>query len=191
MKRSASPAAAETSRCCPATVTREARLNEPIVPTGPDFGPSGIRSALDPGAAGVRRFLAETAAPSFLPPIAATVIDPDVTVAQLLNHASGPLPLRAELETHGGTLLLFVSGTGRVGEFEDGYGYPLGVAVSVDGRHTGQATVLALSGERHGFANLIVINGLDWGRHTLMLESFKGVMTADETDLFNVTVLEI
>ncbi|CAN5771883.1 hypothetical protein BH23GEM9_BH23GEM9_22320 [soil metagenome] len=150
-----------------------------------------MRSVLDPLEADVRRFRAQSVAQSFLPPIAATVIDPDVTVAQLLNHASGPLPLSTELETHGGTLLLFVSGTGRVGEFEAGYGYPLGVAVSVDGSHGGQATVLAMSGDRHAFANLIVINGLAWGRHTLSLESFKGVMAADETDLFNVTVLEI
>jgi hypothetical protein len=168
-------------------------LNDPIVP-GPardGAAAAGMRSVLDPRATGARRFLAETIVPSFLPPVAATVIDPDMTVAQLLNHASGPLPLNAELKTHGGTLLLFVSGTGRVADFEAGYGYPLGVMVSVDGRPAGQATVLALSAARHGFANLIVINGLDWGRHSLVLESFKGVMAADETDLFNVTVLEI
>jgi hypothetical protein len=167
-------------------------LNERL---GPDIvadtASAAMRSVLDPRAAGVRRFRAQSLTQSFLPPIAATVIDPDVTVAQLLNHASGPLPLCAELDTHGGTLLVFVSGTGRVAEFEEGYGYPLGVAVSVDGRHTGQATVLALTDVRHGFANLIVINGLEWGRHTLALESFKDVMAADETDLFNVTVLEI
>jgi hypothetical protein len=174
-------------------------VNEPMVPmhvvpvagsTQPAAA-AGPRSVLDPLEQGARRFLAESTTPFFLPPIAAAVIDPDVTVAQLLNHASGPLPLRTELETHGGTLLLFVSGTGRVSDFETGYVYPLGVSVSVDGRHMGQATVLALTGERHGFANLIIINGLEWGRHTLVLESFKGVMTADETDLFNVTVLEI
>jgi hypothetical protein len=152
---------------------------------------AGMRAVLDPGQAAVRRFHAQSIGPSFQPPIAATVIDPDVTVAQLLNHASGPLPLTTELETHGGTLLLFVSGTGRVAEFEHGYGYPLGVVLSVDGRHAGQATVLALTAERHGFANLIVVNGLEWGRHTLSLDSFKDVMTADGTDLFNVTVLEI
>jgi hypothetical protein len=150
-----------------------------------------MRSVLDPRELDARRFLAATLAPSFLPPVAATVIDPDVTVAQLLNHASGPLPLSAELETHGGTVLLFLSGTGRVANFEAGYGYPLGIAVRVDGRHAGQATVLALTAERHGFANLIVVNGLEWGRHTVALESFKGVMAADETDLFNLTVLEI
>jgi hypothetical protein len=168
-------------------------LNKPIMPVAADGQPvaAGMRSVLDPRETSVRRFLARSAEPSFLPPVAATVIDPDVTVAQLLNHASGPLPLRVELETHDGTLLLFVSGTGRVGEFEAGYGYPLGVSVSVDGRHAGQATVLALTAERHGFANLIVVNGLDWGRHSLTLESFKDVMTADETDLFNLTVLEI
>jgi hypothetical protein len=150
-----------------------------------------MRSVLDPRELDARRFPADTITPSFLPPVQATVIDPDVTVAQLLNHASGPLPLRADLATHGGTLLLFVSGTGRVADFETGFGYPLGVMVSVDGRQTGQATVLALTGERHSFANLIVINGLEWGAHALVLESFKGVMDADETDLFNVTVLEI
>jgi hypothetical protein len=152
---------------------------------------AGVDAVLDPGEPAARRFLARSVGPSFLPPVQATVIDPDVTVAQLLNHASGPLPLHADLDTHGGTLLLFVSGTGRVADFEDGYGYPLGITVSVDGRQTGQATVLALSAERHAFANLIVINGLDWGHHTLTLESFKGVMAADGTDLFNVTVLEI
>jgi hypothetical protein len=168
-------------------------LSEPILPdpTGTPAEDAGPRAVLDLGAADARRFRAHALEPFFLPPVAATVIDPDVTVAQLLNHASGPLPLRTDLETHGGTLLLFVSGTGRVAEFEDGYGYPLGVIVSVDGRPTGQATVLALSAERHGFANLIVINGLEWGRHTLELDSFKGVMAADEADLFNVTVLEI
>lgn len=150
-----------------------------------------MRSVLDPHDAAVRRFQVDSLGPSFLPPVQAAVIDPDVTVAQLFNHTSGPLPLRSEFETHGGTLLLFVSGTGRVTDFEAGYGYPVGVAVNVNGIHVGQSTVLALTGDRHAFANLIVVNGLEWGRHTLTLESFKNVMAADETDLFNVTVLEI
>lgn len=168
-------------------------MSEPIVPPFVrDVGTTaGMGAVLDPREIDARRFPADATVASFLPPVAATVIDPDVTVAQLLNHASGPLPLRTELETHGGTLLLFVSGTGRVADFEAGYGYPLGVTVDVDGRHTGQATVLALTAERHAFANLIVINGLDWGTHALTLESFKAVMVADEMDLFNVTVLEI
>jgi hypothetical protein len=152
---------------------------------------ASMRSALDPQQADIRRVPADTVVPSALPPVQATVIDPDVTVAQLLNHASGPLPISVEVETHGGTVLLFVSGTGRVGDYEGGYGYPLGVAVKVGERHAGQATVLALSADRHTFANLIVVNGLDWGRHDLTIESFKGVMMADETDVFNLTVLEI
>ncbi len=150
-----------------------------------------MRAVLDPRATEVRRLATEALAPTFLPPVEATVIDPDITVAQLLNHTSGRLPLSAAVETHGGTLLLFVSGTGRVADFEAGYGYPLGITVSVDGRYVGQATVLALTAERHSFANLIVVNGLDWGRHTVTLESFKEVMAADQTDLFNVTVIEI
>jgi hypothetical protein len=167
-------------------------LNDRTIPgSGSDAASPGMRSVLDPRQADVRRVPTDTVLPSALPPVQATVIDPDVTVAQLLNHATGPLPLATELETHGGTLLLFLSGTGRVGEFEGGYGYPLGVAVHVDGRHAGQATVLALTADRHAFANLIVVNGLDWGRHTLTIESFKGVMAADGTDVFNLTVLEI
>jgi hypothetical protein len=168
-------------------------LNNPVVPDGALSGvpATDMRSVLDPSAAAVRRFPAGTAVPSALPPVEAVVIDPDVTVGQLLNHASGPLPLTVEVETHAGTLLLFVSGTGRVAGFEAGYGYPLGVAVKVDGRHVGQATVVALSQERHAFSNLIVVNGLEWGRYTLTLESFKGVMETDGTDLFNVTALEI
>jgi hypothetical protein len=150
-----------------------------------------MRSVLDPHQADVRRVPTDTVLPSSLPPVQAAVIDPDVTVAQLVNHASGPLPISVVVETHGGTVLLFVSGTGRVGDYEGGYGYPLGVAVKVGGRHAGQATVLALSADRHAFANLIVVNGLDWGRHDLTIESFKGVMMADETDVFNLTVLEI
>jgi hypothetical protein len=152
---------------------------------------AGMRAVLDPLDAAACRFVAGAIPRTALPPVQAVVIDPDVTVAQLLNHASGPLPLTAEIETHAGTLLLFVSGTGRVAGFEEGYGYPLGVSVRVNGRHSGQATVLALSAERHSFSNLIVVNGLEWGRHTLTLESFKDVMTTDGTDLFNVTAIEI
>jgi hypothetical protein len=167
-------------------------LNDPTIPvSASDAAAAGMRSVLDPRQADVRRVPTDTVLPSSLPPVQATVIDPDVTVAQLLNHASGPLPISVAVETHGGTVLLFVSGTGRVRDYENGYGYPLGVAVKVGGRHAGQATVLALSADRHAFANLIVINDLDWGRHDLTIESFKGVMLADETDLFNLTVLEI
>jgi hypothetical protein len=167
-------------------------LSDPTIPAPGTGAPvAGIQSVLDPRQADVRRVPTDTVLPSSLPPVQAAVIDPDVTVAQLLNHASGPLPISVEVETHGGTVLLFVSGTGRVRDYENGYSYPLGVAVKVGGRHAGQATVLALSGDRHAFANLIVINDLDWGRHDLTIESFKGVMLADETDLFNLTVLEI
>jgi hypothetical protein len=168
-------------------------LKEPVTPGASPSGveADGMRSVLDPGDLAARRFPAGAVKPSALPPVEAVVIDPDVTVAQLLNHASGPLPLTVEVETHAGTLLLFVSGTGRVAGFEAGYGYPLGVSVQVDGRHAGQATVLALSDERHTFSNLIVVNGLEWGRHSLTLESFKDVMATDGTDLFNVTAIEI
>jgi hypothetical protein len=168
-------------------------LNESVTPGATPAGVAAavMRSVLDPGDPDARRFPAGAITPSALPPVQAVVIDPDVTVAQLLNHASGPLPLTVEVETHAGTLLLFVSGTGRVAGFEAGYGYPLGVSVQVDGRHAGQATVLALSEERHTFSNLIVVNGLEWSRHTLRLESFKDVMATDGTDLFNVTAIEI
>jgi hypothetical protein len=168
-------------------------LDKPVTPAPAPAGATaaGMRSVLDPRDPAARRVPAGAITPSALPPVAAVVIDPDVTVAQLLNHASGPLPLTAEMATHAGTLLLFVSGTGRVAGFEPGYGYPLGVSVKVDGQHAGQATVLALSQERHTFSNLIVVNGLEWGRHTLTLESFKEVMTTDGTDLFNVTAIEI
>jgi hypothetical protein len=168
-------------------------LNEPVIPGAAPAGvPSPLmRSVLDHRDPTARRFHAGSIGPSALPPVEAVVIDPDVTVAQLLNHASGPLPLQVEVETHAGTLLLFVSGTGRVACFESGYCYPLGVAVKVDGRHAGQATVLALSEERHTFSNLIVVNGLEWGRHTLTLASFKDVMATDGADLFNVTAIEI
>jgi hypothetical protein len=168
-------------------------VDDPALQASPTDAPveAEMQSALDPAEAGVLRFPLADAVRSCRPPVRAAVIDPDVTVAQLLNHASGPLPLSVEVEVHGGTVLLFVSGTGRVSDFEPGYVYPLGVAVSVGGNHVGQATLLAMTPERHGFANLLVINGLEWGRHTLALESFKGVMTADETDLFNLTVIEI
>jgi hypothetical protein len=43
-----------------------------------------------------------------------------------------------------------------VAGFEGGFGYPPGVAVHMDGRHACQTTILALTADRHAFANLIV-----------------------------------
>jgi hypothetical protein len=59
--------------------------------------------------------------------------DPDITQAQIFNNASGPLPLSAPLTTHGGTLAIFVSGTGTVADYNPANYYITGVYVTIDG----------------------------------------------------------
>lgn len=117
--------------------------------------------------------------------------DPDVTMVQVFQNQLGPLPLSAPLTTHGGTLAIFVSGSGAVAGYEPGYVYPLGVTVSIDGAYVGQAVVVVTDDAPKTFSNLLVAGAVDYGQHTIEIDNFKGNLSMQGYPVFSLTVLEL
>jgi hypothetical protein len=148
-----------------------------------------VAAALDHQNADVRWVPAGESAPASLPPVFGA--NPDVTIAQIFNTANGPLPLSSPLTTHGGTLAIFVSGTGTVANFNPAYFYITGVFVTIDGNYVGQATIWVDSPNKVSFSNVIIAPSIEHGDHTIAIENFKNNIAPSEWDLFNLTVLEL
>jgi hypothetical protein len=148
-----------------------------------------VAAALDHQNADVRSVPAGESAPASLPPVFGS--NPDVTIAQIFNTANGPLPLSSPLTTHGGTLAIFVSGTGTVPNFNPSYFYIVGVLVTIDGSYVGQATIWVDSPNKVSFSNVIIAPSIQHGDHTIAIENFKDNISPSEWDLFNLTVLEL
>jgi hypothetical protein len=148
-----------------------------------------VAAALDHQNVDVKRVPAGEPAPASLSPVFGA--NPDVTIAQIFNTANGPLPLSSPLTTHGGTLAIFVSGTGTVANFNPAYYYITGVLVTIDGNYVGQATIWVDSPNKVSFSNMIIAPSIQYGDHTIAIENFKDNIASSEWDLFNLTVLEL
>jgi hypothetical protein len=100
----------------------------------------------------------------------------------------GALPLSNTLSCSGGTLLIFVSGSGR----STGGGTLIGMNVQIDGVTIDTCTVLANPAATHlAFVpKTIVRTGVAPGSHTIGLIPTAGT-TTDLNDNFNVTVTEL
>jgi hypothetical protein len=109
-------------------------------------------------------------------------------VAQLFNMQAGPLPLSGKLQTNGGTLLVFASGTGYAENPEQ----KIGMSIVVDGEVKGYAMTYTNEARSHKafVTNALVITGISAGSHTISLSALSGT-TTDDKDFFSVTVMEL
>ena len=110
------------------------------------------------------------------------------TLQQLLSNAAGPLPLITNFTTHGGSLMLFASGSGRAGAAPA----QIGMTIIVDGFVRGRAECHANEAVRHMsfVANALVVMGLAAGTHTISL-NFLGGTTTDDHDRYSLTAMEL
>ncbi len=101
---------------------------------------------------------------------------------------SGPLPKSGNLTTSGGTLLIFISGSG----YSTSASALIGMDLKIDGSAYTSATIYANSALTHmAFVpNMVVRAGLAAGVHTLSLAARSGT-TTDASDSFIITVQEL
>jgi len=107
--------------------------------------------------------------------------------SQLINEHAG-LPLPVNFNTGGGTLLLFVSGSG----FSVNASKPIGVRILIDDIPQGTAQVFTNEASSHKSftANALRVQNIVSGQHTLSLAAMPNT-TIDFNDFFSVTILEL
>jgi hypothetical protein len=106
---------------------------------------------------------------------------------QPMSNTAGPLPLSASFTTHGGTVLLIVSGSG----YTLTAATIIGANIVVDGTSRGTLKVYANAASTHlPFVPVeLVLTGLTSGSHTLSLTAISGT-SSDANDTFSVAVIE-
>ncbi|MEN3310160.1 MAG: hypothetical protein V7603_6362 [Micromonosporaceae bacterium] len=111
-------------------------------------------------------------------------------VIEVLPHLSGPLPVTGPtFTTAGGTLVLFVSGSG----YRRNAG-PIGLQILIDGAPVNEfALAISVGNQRFPLNGTIVKAGLPAGAHRLSVATFSDApdMLTDATDQFAVTLLEL
>lgn len=111
----------------------------------------------------------------------------DVTVAQVMDHGPGPLPLSNSFVSSGRQIIVFVSGSG----YSATAGSVIELPVKLDSVTIGSAKVV--TAETYSHKNLIptvLLAQPAAGTHTLTVAAAAGTLT-DYNDLFNVTVIEL
>ncbi len=117
-----------------------------------------------------------------------SITTPRWNVSEPLNNAITGLPILVPFNTGGGSLLLFVSGSG----FSNVDGQSIGVQILVDGIFHGAAQVFTNEKLSHKSftANATLVKGILAGAHTLTLIAMPNTIT-DFNDFFSVTILEL
>jgi len=109
-------------------------------------------------------------------------------VAQLLSNATGPLPIDAGVTTHGGTLVVFASGSGKTSNAPG----EVGMTILVDNVVRGAAACRVNQNDSHQpfVANALVVAGLGAGSHTIRFAAQAGTLT-ESHDRYSLTVMEL
>jgi len=117
-----------------------------------------------------------------------SISSPRWKVSQPMNNVPGGLPLQAPFVTGGGSLLVFVSGSG----FSNLGQEAIGVQIRIDGVVQGLAQVFTNEGASHKSftANATLVQNIFPGAHMLTLVAFPNTAT-DFNDFFSVTILEL
>jgi hypothetical protein len=112
---------------------------------------------------------------------------PRFNVQQALN-TQAPLPINVNFNSNGGSLILFVSGSG----FSTAGSQAIGVQVLIDGIFRNIAQVFTNEANSHKAftANAMWVTGVPGGVHTLTLDPMPNTIT-DFNDFFNVTIIEL
>jgi hypothetical protein len=98
----------------------------------------------------------------------------------------GPLPLKKQFTSSGGTLIVFFSGSGRRGSVG-----LMTLQLSIDGQQPRTTTCWTNENDSHKtFPSVVeVFSGYGAGTHTLMIEAKD--TTTDLNDFFHATVMEL
>ena len=177
------------------TVSGAAALNNSLAVTGM----TTLAALTVSGAATLNSNLMVTGASTLVNLTAANISSPMWKVTSVFNNKAAPgagLPLSGTFTSHGGTLLIFVSGSGRYGSGDyiptttgDGL---ISVEVDLDTVAIGYLEVYSnLNASHMSFIpNLIVKTGAASGSHTIKLSNSATSTITDGNDYFTVVVVE-
>ncbi len=117
-----------------------------------------------------------------------SISTPRWNVSEPINNSIAGLPIVVPFTTGGGSLLLFVSGSG----FSNAGAQVIGVQILIDGIFHGVAQVFTNEALSHKSftANATLVKGILAGAHTLTLTAMPNTVT-DFNDFFSVTILEL
>jgi hypothetical protein len=117
-----------------------------------------------------------------------SISTPRWNVSQPINNAIGGLPINGPFTSGGGSLLLFVSGSG----FSNVAAQAIGLQILIDGIFHGIAQVFTNEAASHRsfVANATLVKSIPPGAHTLTLAAMPNT-TTDFNDFFSVTILEL
>lgn len=117
-----------------------------------------------------------------------SISTPRWKVSQPINNAVGGLPVTGPFTSGGGSLLLFVSGSG----FSNVGAQAIGLQILIDGVFQGIAQVFTNEAASHKsfVANATLVAGIPPGAHMLTLVAMPNTVT-DFNDFFSATILEL
>ena len=117
-----------------------------------------------------------------------SISTPRWNVSQPINNAIGGLPINGPFTSGGGSLLLFVSGSG----FSNVAAQAIGLQILIDGIFHGIAQVFTNEAASHRsfVGNATLVKSIPPGAHTLTLAAMPNT-TTDFNDFFSVTILEL
>lgn len=117
-----------------------------------------------------------------------SISSPRWKISQPIKNVIGGLPMGAPFTTGGGSLLLFVSGSG----FSNPGAQAIGLEILIDGVLQGVAQVFTNEPASHKsfVANALFVINIPPGGHTVNLFALPNTVT-DFNDFFNVTILEL
>ena len=109
-------------------------------------------------------------------------------VTTVFNNAHGYLPISGTFTSYGGTLLIFVSGSGSLGCNRDNM---IGIEVDLDEESIGNIMLFQDQPTRSSLIpNLLVKTGAANSSHSIKLSNY-GDTVNDDCDCFNVVVIEL
>lgn len=115
------------------------------------------------------------------------VLSPMWRALQLATSLQGGLPKTQTLNTNGGLVILFVSGSGWTPTPHA----LIGMSIKVDGAERAKARAFSNEAASHKtFVPVQLVLALDAGEHKVLLEALPGTLT-DHNDFYNVTAVEM
>jgi hypothetical protein len=117
-----------------------------------------------------------------------SISTPRWNVSEPISNSIAGLPIAVPFTTGGGSLLLFVSGSG----FSNAGAQAIGIQILIDGIFHGMAQVFTNEALSHKSftANATLVKGILAGAHMLTLAAMPNTVT-DFNDFFSVTILEL
>jgi len=135
---------------------------------------------------------APTAPPTLLEAVRMAPTEFGLTMAQLVTNQWGPLPISAQFDMHGGTLVVCLSASVHTDQpIPSGSLAQVGYDIAVDGSVVGSAITFVWAQDVWtNCATTLIVNNLTPATHTIAIQPHGPYTSNDQFNIFNLTVME-